>query len=41
MLAPWEEYFMDEIKDLPVLKTKPPELDPEARICPGGLLMAF
>lgn len=31
LLAPWEEYFMDEIRDLPVEKSQPPELDPDTK----------
>lgn len=35
LLAPWEEYFIDEIKDLPTEKTKLPELnsDIKQKVC--------
>lgn len=29
LLAPWEEYFMNEIRDLPVDKCPLPPLDPD------------
>lgn len=32
LLAPWEEYFLDEIKDLPVEKYPSPQLDPDVKI---------
>lgn len=32
LLAPWEEYFMDEIKDLPVDKSASPHLDPDMKV---------
>ncbi|PKA55668.1 DEAD-box ATP-dependent RNA helicase 48 [Apostasia shenzhenica] len=28
LLAPWEDYFIDEIKDLPIVQWQLPELDP-------------
>lgn len=31
MLAPWEEYFMDQIKDLPIEKAQLPDLDVDTR----------
>ncbi|KAL2544095.1 putative DEAD-box ATP-dependent RNA helicase 48 [Forsythia ovata] len=31
LLAPWEEYFMDDIKDLPIEKCPLPHFDPEAK----------
>ncbi|KAJ0266076.1 DEAD-box ATP-dependent RNA helicase 26 [Hirschfeldia incana] len=30
MLAPWEEYFLSSVKDLPINKTPLPPIDPEA-----------
>ncbi|CAA7027046.1 unnamed protein product [Microthlaspi erraticum] len=30
MLAPWEEYFLSSVKDLPINKTSLPPIDPEA-----------
>ncbi|XP_010491508.1 PREDICTED: DEAD-box ATP-dependent RNA helicase 26-like isoform X1 [Camelina sativa] len=30
LLAPWEEYFMSSVKDLPITKSTLPPLDPEA-----------
>ncbi|KAI8546353.1 hypothetical protein RHMOL_Rhmol07G0110200 [Rhododendron molle] len=32
LLAPWEEYFLYEIKDLPVEKYPAPQLDPDVKI---------
>ncbi|KAG2681232.1 hypothetical protein I3760_11G134800 [Carya illinoinensis] len=32
LLAPWEEYFLDEIKDLPLEKVPLPHLDPEIKL---------
>lgn len=32
LLAPWEEYFIDEIKDLPVDKSASPHLDPDMKV---------
>ncbi|KAE9459548.1 hypothetical protein C3L33_08564, partial [Rhododendron williamsianum] len=32
LLAPWEEYFLHEIKDLPVEKYPAPQLDPDVKI---------
>ncbi|KAK9265973.1 hypothetical protein L1049_009492 [Liquidambar formosana] len=32
LLAPWEEYFMDDIKDLPIEKFPLPHLDPDAKL---------
>lgn len=29
LLAPWEEYFLDEIKDLPMEKSLLPYLNPD------------
>lgn len=29
LLAPWEQYFLDDIKDLPLKKLPSPELDPD------------
>ena len=31
ILAPWEEFFVSSIKDLPVSKASPPLIDPETR----------
>ncbi|XWS48949.1 hypothetical protein CRYUN_Cryun13aG0121200 [Craigia yunnanensis] len=31
LVAPWEEYFLDEIKDLPLEKLSLPHLDPDAK----------
>lgn len=31
LLAPWEEFFLSTIKDLPVSKAPVPLLDPEAK----------
>jgi len=30
LLAPWEEYFMSSVKDLPITKSPLPPIDPEA-----------
>jgi hypothetical protein len=32
LLAPWEEYFLDEIKDLPLEKVPLPHLDPDIKL---------
>lgn len=32
LLAPWEEYFLDEIKDLPLRKSSSPHLDPDTKV---------
>ncbi|KAF8413132.1 hypothetical protein HHK36_001108 [Tetracentron sinense] len=32
LLAPWEEYFLDEIKDLPIQKSPLPQLDSDAKL---------
>lgn len=32
LLAPWEEYFLHEIKDLPVEKYPAPQLDPDVKM---------
>ncbi|KAK9076703.1 hypothetical protein SSX86_005037 [Deinandra increscens subsp. villosa] len=32
LLAPWEEYFLEELKDLPLHKSSSPHLDPDMRI---------
>ncbi|KAL8207797.1 hypothetical protein R6Q57_007209 [Mikania cordata] len=31
LLAPWEEYFLEEIKDLPLHKSSSPHLDPDMK----------
>ena len=31
LVAPWEEYFLDEIKDLPLEKLSLPHLDTDAK----------
>ena len=31
LVAPWEEYFLDEIKDLPIEKFPLPLLDPDLK----------
>lgn len=35
LVAPWEDYFLDEIKDLPLEKLSSPHLDPDmkAKVC--------
>ena len=30
LLAPWEEYFLSSVKDLPITKASLPQTDPEA-----------
>ncbi|KAJ9549958.1 hypothetical protein OSB04_022501 [Centaurea solstitialis] len=32
LLAPWEEYFLEEIKDLPIHKSSSPHLDPDTKV---------
>ncbi|KAK2385071.1 DEA(D/H)-box RNA helicase family protein [Trifolium repens] len=32
LIAPWEEYFINEIKDLPLEKSPLPDLDPQAQL---------
>lgn len=32
LLAPWEEYFLQEIKDLPIHKLSSPHLDPDMKV---------
>lgn len=32
LLAPWEEYFLDELKDLPLHKSFSPHLDPDMKV---------
>jgi len=29
LLAPWEEYFLSSLKDLPITKSPLPSIDPE------------
>lgn len=31
LIAPWEEYFLDEIKDLPLEKISLPDMDPDVK----------
>lgn len=31
LLAPWEEYFLDDLKDLPLEKYILPQLDPDTK----------
>lgn len=35
LIAPWEEYFLDEIKDLPFEKISLPDMDPvvKQKVC--------
>lgn len=42
VLAPWEEYFLDEIKDLPIEKFSFPRLDPDVKVkvCPSYFALA-
>ncbi|CAJ1937475.1 unnamed protein product [Sphenostylis stenocarpa] len=32
LIAPWEEYFLDEIKDLPLQEFPLPDIDPQAKL---------
>ncbi|CAN0916200.1 Probable DEAD-box ATP-dependent RNA helicase 48 [Linum grandiflorum] len=32
LLAPWEEYFIDELKELPLEKVASPDIDPEVKL---------
>lgn len=32
LIAPWEEYFLDEIKDLPLTRFPLPDIDPETKL---------
>jgi ATP-dependent RNA helicase MSS116 len=32
LIAPWEEYFINEIKDIPLEKFPLPDLDPHAQL---------
>ncbi|XP_075484344.1 LOW QUALITY PROTEIN: putative DEAD-box ATP-dependent RNA helicase 48 [Primulina tabacum] len=32
LLAPWEQYFLDELKDLPIEKVDSPTLDPDMKV---------
>lgn len=32
LVAPWEEYFLDEIKDLPIERYPLPLLDPDLKL---------
>lgn len=32
LLAPWEEYFLDDLKDLPLDKFPSPHLDPHSKL---------
>ncbi|TKY60600.1 DEAD-box ATP-dependent RNA helicase 48 [Spatholobus suberectus] len=32
LIAPWEEYFLDEIKDLPLQKFPLPDIDPQTKL---------
>nr|XP_043607245.1 probable DEAD-box ATP-dependent RNA helicase 48 [Erigeron canadensis] len=32
LLAPWEEYFLEEVKDLPLQKSSSPHLDPDMTV---------
>lgn len=32
LVAPWEEYFLDEINDLPIEKFRLPLLDPDLKL---------
>lgn len=40
LLAPWEQFFMDDIKDLPVEKCTSPHLDPDAIVKVCNLISA-
>lgn len=31
MLAPWEEFFLSTLKDLPLSKASPPLVDPDTK----------
>lgn len=31
LLAPWEEYFLDDVKDLPIEKASFPNIDPSMK----------
>lgn len=41
VLAPWEEYFLDEIKDLPIKKSSFVRLDPDikVKVCRSYLIL--
>lgn len=32
LIAPWEQYFLEEIKDLPLLESSSPHLDPDMKV---------
>lgn len=32
LIAPWEQYFLEEIKDLPLLESSSPHLDPDVKV---------
>ncbi|CAH1424737.1 unnamed protein product [Lactuca virosa] len=32
LIAPWEQYFLDEVKDLPLLESSSPHLDPDMKV---------
>jgi len=32
LLAPWEEYFLDEIRDLPIERSSAPHLDQDMKV---------
>lgn len=40
LLAPWEEYFLDELRELPIGKLPMPILDPDAgeKVCSMRLI---
>jgi len=39
LIAPWEEYFLDEIKDLPLKRLAIPDIDPQTMLKVYFLLM--
>lgn len=41
VIAPWEEYFLDEIKDLPLERFSLPDIDPQTKLKVRLLLMFF
>jgi len=41
LLAPWEEYFLDEIRDLPLEKIPLPHLDPNIKLQVSNQLKAW
>ena len=41
LLAPWEEHFLDDIRDLPIERASAPHLDQDVKVKVVSLLREF